>query len=61
LNRDASNAVRTIAVILAVTVIVILIHPGTAWYLAILLGFGVAAVLTTLAFLIDLPSRKPKP
>lgn len=61
MNRDASNAVRTIAVILAVTVIVILIHPGTAWYLAILLGFGVAAVLTTLAFLIDLPSRKPKP
>jgi uncharacterized membrane protein YkgB len=61
LNRDASNAVRTIAVILAVTLIVILIRRGAAWYSAILLGFGVVAVLATLAFLIDLSSRKPKP
>ena len=61
LNRDAANAVRTIAVILALTVVAILIHRGTAWYIATLLGFGVGAVLATLAFLIDLPSSKPKP
>lgn len=60
LNRDTANAVRTVAVILAVTVIVVLIHRGTDWYLAMLLGFGVAAVIATLAFLIDQSSRNLK-
>lgn len=60
-KRDAANAVRTIAVILALTVTVILIYRGTAWYMATLLGFGVVAVFATVAILIDLSSRKPKP
>jgi uncharacterized membrane protein YkgB len=60
-NRDAADAVRTMAVIVALIVIVILIRRGTVWYMATLMGFGVMAVLATLAFLIDLPSRKPKP
>jgi uncharacterized membrane protein len=59
-NRHAANAVRTIAVILAVTVTVSLVHRGSAWYVATLLGFGVAAVFATLALLIDPTSRKPK-
>jgi hypothetical protein len=59
-SRNTANAVRTIAVILAVTVTVILIHRGTAWYMATLLSFGVAAVFATLALLIDPTSRKPK-
>ena len=60
LNRNASNAVRAIAMILAATIIVVLIRRGTAWYVAMLLGFGTVAVLASLAFLIDLPSRKPR-
>jgi hypothetical protein len=60
LNRDAADAVRTIAVILGVAVIVILIRRRTSWYKATVLGFGVVAVLATLALLIDPSSRKPK-
>ena len=60
LSRDASNAVRAIAMILALAIMVVLIRRGTAWYVAMLLGFGTVAVLASLAFLIDLPSRKPR-
>jgi uncharacterized membrane protein len=59
-NRNAANALRTVSVILAVIVIVILTHRGTAWYMATVLGFGVLAVLATLALLLDPTSRKPK-
>jgi hypothetical protein len=59
-KRNAANAVRTLAVILAVAATVILIHRGAAWYMATLLGFGVPAVFATLALLIDPTSRKPK-
>jgi uncharacterized membrane protein len=60
LRRNAADAIRTIGVILALAVIVILNHRGTAWYAATLLGFGVVAVFAIGAFLIDLSSRKPK-
>ena len=60
LGRDGPNAVGTIAVILVVTVIVFLIRRGTAWYLAMLLGFGTTAVFSSLALLIGRSSRKFK-
>lgn len=59
-NRNAANALRTVAVIVAVTVIVILTHRGTAWYMATVLGFGILAVLATLALLLDPTSRNSK-